>query len=264
MSYFPFMIELNNERCLIAGGGTVAYRKACSMLEFGAVVMVVSPEFCPELLELAEQMNTPDKYCAATGDDRKDVTTGDCKTDVVASVCKTDVTTGVCKTDAVTGDCKKCVEIQRMEQDNCGAGENFADYPGHLTLIKRCVQPQDIDDAFVVIMATDDEKVNHDMAELCRQQRILVNVVDVKSDCGFYFPAIIKDKEVVISVSTGGQSPVLAGTIKRNIESHLGRSYGDIAERMGELREQIKAQIDGEEERKKAFQQMVRSLLDES
>lgn len=237
MSYFPFMIELNNERCLIAGGGTVAYRKACSMLEFGAVVTVVSPEFCPELLELAEQMNTSDKYCAATG---------------------------VCKTDAVTSDCKKCVEIQRMGQDNCGAGENFADYLGHLTLIKRCVQPQDIDDAFVVIMATDDEKVNHDMAELCRQQRILVNVVDVKSDCGFYFPAIIKDKEVVISVSTGGQSPVLAGTIKRNIESHLGRSYGDIAERMGELREQIKAQIDGEEERKKAFQQMVRSLLDES
>lgn len=191
MSYFPFMIELNNERCLIAGGGTVAYRKVCSMLEFGAVVTVVSPEFCPELLELAE-------------------------------------------------------------------------HPARLTLIKRCVQPQDIVGAFVVIMATDDEKVNHEMAELCRQQRILVNVVDVKADCGFYFPAIIKDKEVVISVSTGGQSPVLAGTIKRNIESHLGRSYGDIAERMGELREQIKAQIDGEEERKKAFQQMVRSLLDES
>lgn len=191
MSYFPFMIELNNERCLIAGGGTVAYRKVCSMLEFGAVVTVVSPEFCPELLELAE-------------------------------------------------------------------------HPARLMLIKRCVQPQDIVDAFVVIMATDDEKVNHDMAELCRQQRILVNVVDVKADCGFYFPAIIKDKEVVISVSTGGQSPVLAGTIKRDIESHLGRSYGDIAERMGELREQIKAQIDGEEERKKAFQQMVRSLLDES
>lgn len=190
MSYFPFMIELDNERCLIAGGGTVAYRKVCSMLEFGAVVTVVSPEFCSELLELAE-------------------------------------------------------------------------HHARLTLIKRCVQPQDIDGAFVVIMATDDEKVNHDMAELCRQQRILVNVVDVKSDCGFYFPAIIKDKEVVISVSTGGQSPVLAGTIKRNIESHLGRNYGDIAERMGELREQVKAQIDGEEERKKAFQQMVRSLLDE-
>ncbi|WP_243440891.1 precorrin-2 dehydrogenase/sirohydrochlorin ferrochelatase family protein [Coprococcus sp. ART55/1] len=199
MSYFPFMIELNNERCLIAGGGTVAYRKVCSMLEFGAVVTVVSPEFCPELLELAWRLCVSDKYSS-----------------------------------------------------------------GHLTLVKRCVQPQDIDGAFVVIMATDDEKVNHDMAELCRQQRILVNVVDVKADCGFYFPAIIKDKEVVISVSTGGQSPVLAGTIKRNIESHLGRSYGDIAERMGELREQIKAQIDGEEERKKAFQQMVRSLLDES
>lgn len=254
MSYFPFMIELNNERCLIAGGGTVAYRKVCSMLEFGAVVTVVSPEFCPELLEMADRINTSDKYCAATSDDRTDAATGDCKTDAVVSDDKMDV---------AASDCKSCVEIQSREQNDRGAGEDFADYSGRLTLIKRRVQPHDIDDAFVVIMATDDEKVNHDMAELCRQKRILVNVVDVKADCGFYFPAIIKDKEVVISVSTGGQSPVLAGTIKRNIESHLDRSYGDIAERMGELREQIKAQIDGEEERKKAFQQMVRSLLDE-
>ena len=254
MSYFPFMIELNNERCLIAGGGTVAYRKVCSMLEFGAVITVVSPEFCPELLEMANRINTSDKYCATTSDDRTDAATGDCKTDAVVRDDKMDV---------AASNCKNCVEIQGREQDDRRAGENFADYSGRLTLIKRRVQPQDIDDAFVVIMATDDEKVNHDMAELCRQKRILVNVVDVKADCGFYFPAIIKDKEVVISVSTGGQSPVLAGTIKRNIESHLDRSYGDIAERMGELREQIKAQIDGEEERKKAFQQMVRSLLDE-
>ena len=61
MSYFPFMIELNNERCLIAGGGTAAYRKVCSMLEFGAVVTVVSSEFCPELLELAERLCVSDK-----------------------------------------------------------------------------------------------------------------------------------------------------------------------------------------------------------
>ena len=263
MSYFPFMIEMNNERCLIAGGGTVAYRKVCSMLEFGAVVTVVSPEFCPELLELVNRINTSDKYCAATSDGRTDMSAGGGKTDAVTGDCKTDSATSDDKIDAATNDCKTCVEIQSREQDDCGSVEDFADYSGHLTLIKRRVQPQDIDDAFVVIMATDDEKVNHAMAELCRQKHILVNVVDVKADCGFYFPAIIKDKEVVISVSTGGQSPVLAGTIKRNIESHLDRSYGDIAERMGELREQIKAQIDGEEERKKAFQQMVRSLLDE-
>ncbi len=48
-------------------------QKGVQMLEFGAVVTVVSPEFCPELLELAEQVNTPDKYCAATSDDRGSV-----------------------------------------------------------------------------------------------------------------------------------------------------------------------------------------------
>ncbi len=51
MSYFPFMIELNNERCLIAGGGTVAYRKVCSMLEFGAVVTVMFTRVLPGAFE---------------------------------------------------------------------------------------------------------------------------------------------------------------------------------------------------------------------
>lgn len=191
MAYFPFMIELNNEKCLIAGGGRVAYRKACSMVEFGAVVTVVSPEFCPELIRMSEQEK-------------------------------------------------------------------------RLILVQRKVAPSDIEGAFVVIMATDDGTVNHEIAQLCRQQKILVNVVDVKEDCGFYFPAIIKDKEVVISVSTGGQSPILAATIRKDIESHIDRSYGDVAERMGQLREQIQSEIDDEEERKKAFSRMMRSFIDES
>lgn len=218
MSYFPFMIELNNKKCLIAGGGTVAYRKVCSMLEFGAVVTVVSPEFCPELIAMAGKGEDISGEAAATED----------------------------------------IADQVNDQAN-----NQANKGKKLALIQRCVSPEDIEGAFVVIMATDDEKVNHEMAELCRQRNILVNVVDVKEDCGFYFPAIIKDKEVVISVSTGGQSPVLAGTIKRNIASHLGKKYGDIAEQMGELREQIKSEIDDEEDRKRVFQQMVRSLIDE-
>ena len=41
---------------------------------------------------------------------------------------------------------------------------------------------------------------------MCIRDR--VNVVDVKKDCDFYFPAIIKQGEVVVSVSTGGSSPM--------------------------------------------------------
>lgn len=53
MSYFPFFMELADKPCLVVGGGRVALRKIEKLLPFGAQLTVVSPEFCPELAEMA-------------------------------------------------------------------------------------------------------------------------------------------------------------------------------------------------------------------
>jgi len=50
--YYPICLSLEGKPCLVVGGGAVARRKAQSLLDAGAVVTVVSPEFCGELLEL--------------------------------------------------------------------------------------------------------------------------------------------------------------------------------------------------------------------
>ncbi len=47
-------LDLNNKRCLIVGGGSVAERKAQTLLECGACVCLVSPDITP-LLELMVQ-----------------------------------------------------------------------------------------------------------------------------------------------------------------------------------------------------------------
>ena len=49
MSFFPVLIELENEPCLIAGGGAIALHKAEVLLKEGAKVTVVAPEVCKEL-----------------------------------------------------------------------------------------------------------------------------------------------------------------------------------------------------------------------
>ena len=46
MGYFPFFVDLSGRKCLIVGGGTIALRKAQSVLEYGAVVKVVAPCIC--------------------------------------------------------------------------------------------------------------------------------------------------------------------------------------------------------------------------
>ena len=55
MAVFPMFIELENEICLIIGGGKVALRKAEVLLDMGAEVHVISREFESEL----EQCQSP-------------------------------------------------------------------------------------------------------------------------------------------------------------------------------------------------------------
>lgn len=52
-SYFPILLQLKNQSCLVLGGGRVACRKTVSMLQAGARVTVISPEVVSELMEMA-------------------------------------------------------------------------------------------------------------------------------------------------------------------------------------------------------------------
>ena len=47
--YYPVYLDVEGKRCVIVGGGNVAYRKACSLKEAGADVTVISPDTCPEI-----------------------------------------------------------------------------------------------------------------------------------------------------------------------------------------------------------------------
>ncbi len=110
---------------------------------------------------------------------------------------------------------KICDELQKIESKQ-----------GALLLVQRPFEDGDIEGADVVIMATNDSEVNSHIAAICKDKRILVNVVDVKKDCGFYFPAIIKQDDVVVSVSTGDEK-VLISRYRRQMEL-----YRDALEKM--------------------------------
>ena len=45
MSYYPANIDVKNRKCLIIGGGEIAFRKAIQLSACGAKIIVVSPKF---------------------------------------------------------------------------------------------------------------------------------------------------------------------------------------------------------------------------
>jgi precorrin-2 dehydrogenase/sirohydrochlorin ferrochelatase len=50
--FYPMFLNIRGRRCVVVGGGGVALRKVRALLEHGASVEVISPDPCPELVEL--------------------------------------------------------------------------------------------------------------------------------------------------------------------------------------------------------------------
>lgn len=54
MDIFPISLKLQQQPCLIVGGGHIAYRKAVLLAKAGAVIHVIAPEIESNLLEIVE------------------------------------------------------------------------------------------------------------------------------------------------------------------------------------------------------------------
>ncbi|HEY4999849.1 MAG TPA: bifunctional precorrin-2 dehydrogenase/sirohydrochlorin ferrochelatase [Usitatibacter sp.] len=90
-------------------------------------------------------------------------------------------------------------------------------------------EPADIEGAGVVVAATDDRAVNAAVAEAAKASRIPVNVVDDPSLSTFIVPAVVERAPILVAISTGGASPVLARRLGALIEGALPEAYGRLA-----------------------------------
>lgn len=63
MEIFPISLKLQQQPCLIVGGGRIAYRKAVLLAKAGAILHVIAPEIEPDLLTLVQQ--TQGQFIAA-------------------------------------------------------------------------------------------------------------------------------------------------------------------------------------------------------
>lgn len=115
----------------------------------------------------------------------------------------------------------------------------------------------DLDGAQLVIAATDHREVNEAVSADAHQANVLVNVVDQPNLCSFILPAVIDRSPVVVAVSSGGNSPVLARTIRTKLESLIPSAYGKLAELVGEFREDAKKRFSSINERRHFWESVL-------
>ncbi|MEA3486824.1 MAG: bifunctional precorrin-2 dehydrogenase/sirohydrochlorin ferrochelatase, partial [Thermodesulfobacteriota bacterium] len=116
-----------------------------------------------------------------------------------------------------------------------------------------------IEDAFLVIGATDRDDVNEQIYRDSRDRGILVNIVDEPARCSFILPAIFRRKDLIIAISTGGKSPALARKLREKMGEKYGPEYGILLDIMGNLRRKIIARGGTSMENKRIFESVLDS-----
>jgi uroporphyrin-III C-methyltransferase/precorrin-2 dehydrogenase/sirohydrochlorin ferrochelatase len=111
---------------------------------------------------------------------------------------------------------------------------------GRLQYLRKCFEPDDVEPYALIISATNRREVNEAVAGAARRHRIPVNVVDCPELCSFIFPAIVDRSPVVIAISTGGASPVLARLVRARLEAALPAAYGRLAQLAEACRQRVK------------------------
>lgn len=159
-----------------------------------------------------------------------------------------------------------CDELRKLTIDDIASEDKTGSYTANkenrITFIKRRFEPKDCDGMEMVIAATDDNALNHEIAEYCKANGIMVNAVDQKADCNFIFPSYIKEKNLVAAFSSGGNSPVLTQYLKGKEQEILTPFLGELNEYMGQIREKVIAQYDTEAERKRVFKEILCAAID--
>ena len=120
---------------------------------------------------------------------------------------------------------------------------------GKLELELRAFSADDLDGAFLAVVATNSRTLNERVYHEARRRGVLCNVVDVPDLCDFFYPAVVRRGDLQIAVSTSGQSPSLAQKIRKQLEKQFGPGYAQWVAELGETRKLILAS-DLDKERK--------------
>jgi len=189
MELLPIFFNIRDRKCVIVGGGEIAFRKASLLCRAGARLHIQAEQISDEMRGL----------CDANG-----------------------------FTVSVSAYSSECLE-----------------------------------DATLVVAATDDLAVNTAVSVDAKLNNIPVNVVDQPSLCTFIVPSIVDRSPIVIAISSSGSSPVLIRKLKELNESLVPGNIGELATLFKSYRQRVKDKFSSFDDRLRFWEQVVDSEVAE-
>lgn len=110
---------------------------------------------------------------------------------------------------------------------------------GKIRHFPRKFQPGDLTGAFMVIAATNDHAVNGAVAVEAEAMAILAEITDNPSAGNVTSPAMIRQGDLSIAISTNNMSPALSAAIKKELTPLFGPEYARSVRLLGAIREKL-------------------------
>ncbi len=183
MRYYPVNLDVRNRSCLVVGGGRVAERKAKTLVECGAKVVITTLDATNHLQAMASK--------------------------------------------------------------------------GLIDLQLRGYQTSDLEGKLLVIGATSDEGVNKKVSEDAQRQEVLCNIADRPEACSFVLPAVVRQGDLLIAISTSNQSPAVARRLRQALEKEFGSEYAVLLSLMGAIRQKLQAEDKSPQTHKHLFERLL-------
>lgn len=110
---------------------------------------------------------------------------------------------------------------------------------GRIEWEAREYAPGDLEDAFLVIACPRERARNAEIWAEAGARGILMDAIDDSPHANFILPAIHRQRDLIVAVSSSGKSPALASRVRDRIARDLGPAYGELLELLGQLRPEV-------------------------
>lgn len=110
---------------------------------------------------------------------------------------------------------------------------------GKIRHLHRTYQAGDLAGAFMVIAATNDRDVNREVAAEAEALGILAEIADNPSAGNITSPAMIRQGDFSVAISTNNMAPALAAAVKRELKPFFGPEYAKSVRLLGAVREKL-------------------------
>ena len=119
---------------------------------------------------------------------------------------------------------------------------------GEIFWLREKFSPELLGDEIILIAATDNPEVNRQVTAAAQAKKILVNTADGEGN--FNVPSRIRRGDLLLTISTGANSPAFSKFLRQMLEAELDENFGAGLKIISHYRREVKRLLPNHKQRK--------------